>query len=188
MTNNHTMLFIMKGLNNVMRKMNTKYNIYIIPQIFYPKYKKSRVLSILFCSLTFLVMLIFFIIVMYDYGIGYIVLLLFSLVVFIYSIGDLIHGNIFKMQYIEITNEHIRVENFLTTKIIKWKNVKSIQVISNRFNPFIGVTRKDDFWLKTPSIIEFIAKIYGCFYMTIYLSKFSNLDKQRFINTINKRI
>lgn len=162
---------------------------YSIPKVFYPKYEPVGKVAIIAANIIFVILFIVFI------GVGslteiitYLVLVLF---LFVLSIGDLIHGEIFKKQYVEINSEHIKFKGLFRTRILKWDEIYTGDKWSDNSMLGIALIRKVDvaprhiggstrFTTRSP--------FFGVYYIKVPKIKYSNIDKFRFLKTIDRKL
>lgn len=171
-----------------MKKRFKKHEIYETPRIFYTKYNPLRIIGYIYISLISVVLLILSIIlVLYNFY-ELIILRLIPVLLLIYFISDLLHGHVYKKQYIQFTDDHLKIKKLITTKLIKWTDIYSIEVATHKFNTYIGIVHDNDFWLKTPSFIQYIIRVLGFFNIMIFLNKFDDLDERKLFNTICNRL
>lgn len=161
---------------------------YSIPKIFYPKYEPAGKVAIIAMNIVFIVLLIIFTRVgSLTQIITYLVLVVCF---FVLSIGDIVHGQILKKQYVEINSKHIKFKSLIRTKILKWDEIYTGEKWSDKSILGIGLIRKEDvaprrigdstrFTTRSP--------FFGIYYIKVPKIKYSNIDKFRFLKTIEKK-
>jgi hypothetical protein len=105
----------------------------------------------------------------------------FSFLVLILNI-DFIHSTLFHGQFVEISHGGITVKKLFRKIELKWNEIYLVDLNTFRMAKVIRITKK-----KHKDVGKFllaIGKGFGFFYIGINQRKYSNIDINKFINTI----
>lgn len=113
----------------------------------------------------------------------------FFIVISIFILYVWLYTGIFKKQYLELTEDDIRIKTAFGTKTIKWNEVYDIQVFTQSHNTMLGIILKEKVRKRKETFWNLINDMYGgMFSVKIGLSLFPDIDIETLYSTMISRL
>jgi hypothetical protein len=143
-----------------------------------------------FLSISLIVIFAAFVLIPLGTDTEVILLKVFFAVFSIFFLYIWLYTGIFKKQYLELTDDYIRIRTAFGTKTIKWNQVQDIQVFTQSHNTMLGIILKEKARKRKETFWNLINDMFGgMFSVRIPLSQFPDIDIEKLYSTmINKLI